>query len=84
LPFTRITPPLSRSQAVTGSDLTNRTPDAHAAVLERFRNMASGPPFTLPQFGKETMMTPGFAGGVEWGGLMTDRSPRFPVPGSRI
>ena len=71
-PIPRITPPLSWAQTITENDLTNRTPEAHAAVLEHFKNMLSGPMFTPPAFKKETIVTPGFAGGVEWGGIMTD------------
>src|SRR5262249_39489039 len=71
-PMPRITRPLSWHHGVTENDLTQRTPEAHAAVLERFKTMVSGPMFTPPQFGKDTIVAPGFAGGVEWGGLMTD------------
>jgi quinoprotein glucose dehydrogenase len=71
-PIPRITPSLSWDRQINESDLTNRTPEAHAAVLEHFKTMLSGPMFTPPQFGKETIVAPGFAGGVEWGGLMTD------------
>jgi len=71
-PIPRITPGLSWDREITENDLTQRTPEAHAAVLERFKNMVSGPMFTPPQFGKDTIVAPGFAGGVEWGGLMTD------------
>lgn len=71
-PIPRITPPLSWAQTITEKDLTNRTPEAHAAVLEHFKTMLSGPMFTPPAFKQETIVTPGFAGGVEWGGIMTD------------
>jgi quinoprotein glucose dehydrogenase len=71
-PIPRITPPLSWDKQITEADLTNRTPEAHAAVLEHFKEMLSGPMFTPPAFGKETIVVPGFAGGVEWGGIMTD------------
>jgi quinoprotein glucose dehydrogenase len=71
-PIPRITPPLSWAQTITENDLTNRTPEAHAAVLARFKTMLSGPMFTPPDFKRETIVVPGFAGGVEWGGIMTD------------
>ena len=71
-PIPRITPPLSWSQQITEADLTNRTPEAHAAVLEHFKTMLSGPMYTPPAFKQETIVVPGFAGGVEWGGIMTD------------
>jgi quinoprotein glucose dehydrogenase len=71
-PIPRVPPPLSWEKQITEADLTNRTPEAHAAVLEQFKNMLSGPMFTPPAFGKETIVVPGFAGGVEWGGIMSD------------
>ena len=71
-PIPRITPPLSWDRQITENDLTTRTPEAHAAVLEHFKKMLSGPMFTPPAFNQETIVAPGFAGGVEWGGLMTD------------
>ena len=71
-PIPRITPPLSWAQTITENDLTKRTPEAHAAVLAHFKTMLSGPMFTPPDFKRETIVTPGFAGGVEWGGIMTD------------
>jgi len=71
-PIPRVTPALSWDRQITEKDLTTRTPEAHAAVLEHFRTMLSGPMFTPPAFDKETIVAPGFAGGVEWGGLMTD------------
>jgi quinoprotein glucose dehydrogenase len=71
-PIPRITPSLSWDRQITENDLTTRTPEAHAAVLEHFKKMLSGPMFTPPAFNQETIVAPGFAGGVEWGGLMTD------------
>jgi quinoprotein glucose dehydrogenase len=71
-PIPRVTPPLSWAQQITEADLTNRTPEAHAAVLEHFKTMLSGPMYTPPAFKQETIVVPGFAGGVEWGGIMTD------------
>ena len=71
-PIPRITPPLSWAQTITENDLTNRTPEAHAAVLAHFKTMLSGPMFTPPAFKQQTIVAPGFAGGVEWGGIMTD------------
>jgi quinoprotein glucose dehydrogenase len=71
-PIPRVTPSLSWSTTITENDLTNRSPEAHAFALDHFKKMLSGPPFTPPAFSKETIVAPGFAGGVEWGGLMTD------------
>ena len=70
-PIPRVPPPLSWT-TITENDLTNRTPEAHAAALEHFKTMLQGPQFTPPAFKQETIVAPGFAGGVEWGGLMTD------------
>jgi quinoprotein glucose dehydrogenase len=59
-------PPFARQQ-VTEDILTNRTPEARAAVLERFRKLRSGPQFTPPSL-EGTIIFPGFDGGAEWGG----------------
>lgn len=62
--------PYARQQ-VTLEILTNRTPAAHAAVLEQFGKLSSGPQFTPPGF-KGTVIFPGFDGGGEWGGAAWD------------
>jgi quinoprotein glucose dehydrogenase len=62
--------PYARQQ-VTPEILTNRTPEAHAAVLEQFKTLSSGPQFTPPGF-KGTVIFPGFDGGGEWGGAAWD------------
>jgi quinoprotein glucose dehydrogenase len=62
--------PYARQQ-VTPEILTNRTPEAHAAVLEQFKKLDSGPQFTPPGF-KGTVIFPGFDGGGEWGGAAWD------------
>jgi quinoprotein glucose dehydrogenase len=51
--------------------LTQRTPEAHAAVLERFRKVRNGPQFTPPSL-EGTIVFPGFDGGAEWGGQAFD------------
>jgi quinoprotein glucose dehydrogenase len=58
--------PFARQQ-LTEDLLTNRTPEAHAAVLQRFRKLRSGPQFTPPSR-EGTVVFPGFDGGGEWGG----------------
>src|SRR5579884_1147076 len=63
-------PPFARQQ-LTADLLTTRTPEAHAAVLERFRGLRSGPQFTPPSF-QGTVIFPGFDGGAEWGGAAWD------------
>lgn len=62
--------PYARQQ-VTPDMLTNRTPEAHAAVLERFKKLSSGPQFNPPSF-QGTVIFPGFDGGGEWGGAAWD------------
>jgi quinoprotein glucose dehydrogenase len=62
--------PFARQQ-VTEDILTNRTPEARAAVLERFRKVRSGGQFTPPSL-EGTIVFPGFDGGGEWGGAAFD------------
>jgi len=63
-PFTR--------QLLTENDLTNRTPEAHQAVLEHFRKMINHGQFTPNSVGQETLMMPGWNGGAEYGGSAFD------------
>ena len=63
-------PPMSR-QILTEDQLTTRTPEAHRAVLERFRKVRSGPQWTPPSR-EGTIIFPGFDGGPEWGGQAFD------------
>lgn len=63
-------PPMSR-QILTENDLTQRTPEAHKAVLERFKKVRSGPQWTPPS-PEGTVIFPGFDGGPEWGGQAFD------------
>ena len=62
--------PFARQQVKEGM-LTNRTPEAHAAVLRQFRSVISGPQFTPPSL-QGTIVFPGFDGGGEWGGAAYD------------
>jgi quinoprotein glucose dehydrogenase len=62
-------PPFAR-QGLTEAMLTRRTPEAHAAVLERFRKLKSG--FLMPPSFEGTIVFPGFDGGAEWGGSAFD------------
>jgi quinoprotein glucose dehydrogenase len=62
--------PFARQQ-LTEDMLTQRTPEAHAAALEQFRKIRSGPPFTPPSR-EGTVVFPGFDGGGEWGGSTWD------------
>jgi quinoprotein glucose dehydrogenase len=67
--------PFARQQ-LTEDLLTRRTPEAHAAVLQRFRTLRSGPQFTPPSF-EGTVVFPGFDGGGEWGGAAFDPETRL-------
>jgi quinoprotein glucose dehydrogenase len=58
-------------QILTADMLTNRTPEAHAAVLERFKNLRSAGQFVPPST-EGTIVFPGFDGGGEWGGPAFD------------
>jgi quinoprotein glucose dehydrogenase len=60
------------SRQVFSEDLvTDISPEAHAAVLEKFRKVKSHQPFTPPST-EGTIIFPGFDGGAEWGGAAVD------------
>jgi len=69
-PFPLSPPPFAR-QMLTPEIVTNRTPEAHRAVLEQLRNLRSGGQFTPPSL-QGTVVFPGFDGGGEWGGPAFD------------
>jgi quinoprotein glucose dehydrogenase len=69
-PFPLSPPPFSR-QVLTEDMLTRRTPEAHKAVLERFRKVQSRGQFTPPSL-EGTVIFPGYDGGAEWGGAAFD------------
>jgi len=58
-------------QEVTENNITNRTPAAHAYVLNQYRNSVHGSKYTPPNL-KGTLFL-GFGGGAEWGGTATDQ-----------
>jgi quinoprotein glucose dehydrogenase len=58
-------------QRLTEDMLTNRTPEAHKAALERFRQVRSNGQFEPPSR-EGTIIFPGFDGGAEWGGAAYD------------
>jgi quinoprotein glucose dehydrogenase len=62
--------PFSR-QLFTANEITNRTPEAHRAVLERFSRLRPHAPFAPPSL-DGTIIFPGFDGGAEWGGAAAD------------
>jgi quinoprotein glucose dehydrogenase len=60
------------SQVLTADMLTNRTPEVHQWALDKFKTFISGEPDTPLSVGKDTVVTPGFYGGAEWGGMAYD------------
>jgi quinoprotein glucose dehydrogenase len=59
-------------QLLTEDDLTNRTPEAHAWAIEKFRAFRSDGLFIPFALDKQTVNFPGFDGGAEWGGPAID------------
>lgn len=59
-------------QLLTEDMLTNRTPEAHAWAVEKFRKFSSGGLFIPFELDKQTVVFPGFDGGAEWGGPAID------------
>lgn len=58
-------------QLFTAADITDRTPEAHRAVLARFARVLPHVPF-MPPSREGTIIFPGFDGGAEWGGAAAD------------
>ena len=69
-PFPVRPPPFAR-QRLTRDQLTNRTPQAHAAALKTFNQYKTSDPFSPPNL-KGTIIFPGVDGGGEWGGPAFD------------
>jgi len=69
-PFPLKPEPFAR-QVLTEEMLTQRTPEAHQAALERFRRVRSAGQFAPPSL-EGTVVFPGFDGGAEWGGSAFD------------
>ncbi|PYP16601.1 MAG: pyrrolo-quinoline quinone [Gemmatimonadetes bacterium] len=69
-PLPLVPEPFAR-QRVTEDMLTDRTPEAHRAALERFRAVRSGGQF-VPASLQGTIVFPGLDGGGEWGGAAFD------------
>ncbi len=60
-------------QVFSADEITDRTPAAHRAVLNRWARLRPHTPFAPPS--KEgTIVFPGFDGGGEWGGAAVDPS----------
>ncbi len=62
-------------QEFTEAMVTNRTPEAHAEVMARVKQLDFGGRFTPPSL-RGTVVFPGFAGGAEWGGEAFDPETR--------
>lgn len=69
-PFPTLPPPFAR-QRLTASDLTQRTPEAHASALATFNAFRTEDPFSAPDT-SGTIIFPGVDGGGEWGGPAFD------------
>jgi quinoprotein glucose dehydrogenase len=59
-------------QRLTEDLLTQRTPEAHAWALEKFRTFRSDGQFVPLGVERPTVIFPGFDGGAEWGGPAVD------------
>ena len=81
-PVPRLPAPFAR-QVLGEADLTDRTPEAHAAVLRRFRALRPGGLFTPPSR-EGSVVAPGFDGGGEWGGAAVDPDGVLYVNGSDV
>jgi quinoprotein glucose dehydrogenase len=57
-------------QEVTEKNITNRTPEAHAYVLDRYRHSLHGSKYIPPSLTGTLFF--GFGGGAEWGGTAAD------------
>jgi quinoprotein glucose dehydrogenase len=55
----------------TEKEITDISPEAHAFVLERFRQSRRDGLFAPPSY-EGTVIYPGFSGGVQWGGVSFD------------
>ena len=59
-------------QTITEDTLTTRTPEAHEWAVKRFREMRNDGQFVPLSVGKDTLVSPSFEGGGEWGGPAID------------
>lgn len=69
-------------QNITKADITTRTPEAHAYVLDRFENSSSGLKNTPPS--ELGMLLLGIGGGAEWGGSAADPNGVIYVNGNNM
>lgn len=61
-------------QTVTEANLTTRTLAAHAWAVERLKELRNEGPYVPLSVAKDTLITPSFEGGAEWGGPAVDPS----------
>ncbi|HEY6375423.1 MAG TPA: c-type cytochrome, partial [Edaphobacter sp.] len=59
-------------QILTEDTLTTRTPEAHEWAVKRFRELRNDGQFVPLSVGKDTLVSPSFEGGAEWGGPAID------------
>jgi quinoprotein glucose dehydrogenase len=59
-------------QSISPDTLTNISPEANAAARVKLATMKYGGVFLPIAKDKDTIVVPGFSGGVEWGGMATD------------
>jgi quinoprotein glucose dehydrogenase len=59
-------------QTVTEQTLTNRTPAAHGWAVARLRELRNEGQFVPLSVGRDTLVSPSFEGGAEWGGPAGD------------
>jgi quinoprotein glucose dehydrogenase len=76
-PFPTKPAPLMR-QTYTANDVSTMSPTASATTLQRFSVVGSHGAFAPPSL-KETILFPGFDGGMEWGGAAVDRDGNYYV-----
>ncbi len=69
-PFPLKPAPFAR-QRFTEEEVTDLSPGAHAAVLQKLRTLEPSAPSTPPSE-RGTIIMPGFDGGAEWGGAAVD------------
>ncbi|HTL67445.1 MAG TPA: PQQ-binding-like beta-propeller repeat protein [Lacunisphaera sp.] len=70
-------------QLFTADEITDRTPEAHRAVLERFVRLRAHAQFAPPSR-EGTIIFPGFDGGGEWGGPAADPAGVLYVNGNEM
>ncbi|MBW3629308.1 MAG: PQQ-binding-like beta-propeller repeat protein [Gemmatimonadetes bacterium] len=70
-PFPTLPAPFAR-QTFTEADITDLSPEAHAAVLARFRTLRQPAVLYAPLSREGSIVFPGFDGGGEWGGAAAD------------